>query len=559
MSSETEDKKFKSFIGRHLYEMLPEIYRTRDNAEQDRLGDLAKYLDACGEQLDLIRNTLDQLFADSFPDQLEMEENQPEKNNGDIENQDKKGEEESRDCQSWLLPYLAQLLDVRLVSPQVEGRRKEVANAVTWRQRKGTLPVMENIAEAVAQTDVEIHEGWKRIAVTPRIGMPLLPYKPNVTVIPCIDMPLRKYYMSDHTNNGDDIKSQIPPNIMARHPGLPAVTIDFRYPSRAVKVGAEGEEIPLDPDIKSMTFSGKEVWWQQANPHGVPCFPESYEDVSRRTVDLRTPTWQQGYFHPKRLLLFVPPPTGFFEPGRFTKENKKKNLNLTEDKDHYYNNVWFQGTLSVTAGRLKLEDCVVEELVVESSITTKDEEEPLLDAKNCLIKTGQVKKGLARLEYCTILGDFKYDRIQASDCIFCGLLSPLNQEERDLAKEPNCVRYSRISPETDLSELLEYPSVIESNTTESPVFWKFEYIRNGKMIHRQPGFGQKGCAVLHPATPESIRFGAEDGGEMGVYHNRYYCLMMAAVLDKLRDFLPLGIEPVLIPDVRLSYAPTILV
>ena len=61
-------------------------------------------------------------------------------------------------------------------------------------------------------------------------------------------------------------------------------------------------------------------------------------------------------------------------------------------------------------------------------------------------------------------------------------------------------------------------------------------------------FGGPGCPVLHPATHAGIRFGAEDGGEIGAYHHRHYARRAAAVIDKLRDFLPAGIEPLLIVD-----------
>jgi hypothetical protein len=61
--------------------------------------------------------------------------------------------------------------------------------------------------------------------------------------------------------------------------------------------------------------------------------------------------------------------------------------------------------------------------------------------------------------------------------------------------------------------------------------------------------------VLHHATPPSIRFGAEDGGEMGAYHDRRYALAVEAVRTKLEDFLPLGLQAVLIPDPRLLVAP----
>ena len=56
-------------------------------------------------------------------------------------------------------------------------------------------------------------------------------------------------------------------------------------------------------------------------------------------------------------------------------------------------------------------------------------------------------------------------------------------------------------------------------------------------------------------SPDAIRFGAEDGSEMGAYHHRYYSLKWEAVLDKMREFLPVGIDPVLIQDARLLQVP----
>jgi hypothetical protein len=66
--------EFESRFGRYLYELLPAVYRERDNTLRDphlhveRLGDLARYLDAFGLLLDRLRGMLDQRFADAFPD-----------------------------------------------------------------------------------------------------------------------------------------------------------------------------------------------------------------------------------------------------------------------------------------------------------------------------------------------------------------------------------------------------------------------------------------------------------------------------------------------------------
>jgi hypothetical protein len=68
-------------------------------------------------------------------------------------------------------------------------------------------------------------------------------------------------------------------------------------------------------------------------------------------------------------------------------------------------------------------------------------------------------------------------------------------------------------------------------------------------------YGEYGCGVLHPATSDKVRFGAEDGGEMGAYHGRRYSAGDNAIMNKLEDYLPVGMEAVLIPDNRLLSEP----
>jgi len=122
-------------IGGQLYQLLPEVYR-----ERDKSGDLARYLQGAGELLDGLHATLAQRLDDHFPET----------------------------CQDWLIPYFAELLDVAMRSPEPAGQRAEVANAIAWRQRKGTASVTETIAEAVGLMEAELQEGWRRVARTPR-------------------------------------------------------------------------------------------------------------------------------------------------------------------------------------------------------------------------------------------------------------------------------------------------------------------------------------------------------------------------------------------------------
>ena len=486
----------QSVIGRQLYRLLPEVYRTRDSTDKDGgPRDLQNYLDSCGQLLDRVARTLEQRLADSFPD----------------------GHDGIGPAQTWILPYLAELFDARLVSPAPTGRARELGNAIRWRQRKGTLAAVEQIAQAVSGTEVELQEGWKRIIRTPRMGQPMLP--------PLAFGDTRQYKTANPADS-------------ARQPGLPVATIDFRRPSRAVTNSDQ-----THPLGRFSNFVGKPRFWVHVNPFGSPCFPDSYEDVSLRTIDLRTPDWRRGHIHPRRVLLFAPPPIGFFKPGWEKEPATTGDLTFSIDQPHVVEGQIFDGKLTVSSGRLTLRRCAVRELVIQSADA---DDGPSLIAEDCLFDKVTVSR-TARLEYCTVLSSFETQRIQASDCIFVRdvtFTDPV-QESR------GCIRFSRISQNT--SEVEKLSSF--DNTTRKPVFFHLPVCDGDTLVLNEAAFGEPGCGVLHPATSDAICFGAEDRGEMGVYHRQHHCLRQAAVLEKLKDFLPLGIEAVWIPDPRLLQPP----
>lgn len=475
--------------GRQLWRLLPEVYRNRDN------GDLAEYLDGCGVLLDRIKNTLHQRLADAFADIPD----------------------EGRKCQDWLLPYIADLFDVRLVSPDADGRREEVALAVGLRQRKGTLASVETIAQSVAQTEVEIQEGWRRTAVTPRMG----------------------------------------------HPRMTPTTIDFRNCSRAVRTTAQ------DPESRLTRFGTEPVRWRQANPNGRPCFPGSFEDVSRRTVDLRSPDWRRGHVHPRRLLLFAPPPAWFFASEdtampwtqRDAPENQEKFQTETdaegrvifrglthdplpvkgavvlEDEGVFrFENIRLENSLTVKKGYLELRSAAAPQV----RVFTIDTDRPVIDAKDSLLGRLQAARGLSRLEYVTVLGLCLSEILEASDSIFMG---PIHRHhDSDIPPEKGCIRYSRIPQSLAVAPKPKLTLIDTTNTVETPLFFSETY-------------GDRGCGVLHPGGPAAVRFGAEDGGEMGACHARHLVLRVQAALSKLNDFLPLGMSAVWIDDPRLNVPP----
>ena len=727
---------FDSRLGKQLYDLLPEIYRTRDKtAGKTGRGSgteaLARYLDAHGHLLDLIHETLEQQLDDVSPET----------------------------SQDWLLPYFAQLLAANILSPDAKGRHAEIAHAVAWRQRKGTIKSAEAIAEAVGQMEVEIQEGWKRVAVTPRIAMPVIPAQAWDDALKHLDMRV--------------------PSDAAQHPDLPAAMVDMRRPSRAV------EAQPTNPAARISRFGGIEQTWRQTNRHGVPCFPGSFDDVSRRTVDLRTHVAATGNYHPKRLLVFAPPHTGFFPlPAiQLAWDQRKDPLYAHLIEEYEENGVWvirnttdrvieisddatliparpyrvegihFQTKLSVAEGgflqlncveavavqvdtfsadepalnaedclfnvlsvgsgtarlrnstildtaslsdldaadcifmdvtgtsitgvvqssrlpvgfpidpeKITLEDCTTtvpaffaarisfstnnkvhngagvlkpdcdpsiyagasdggemgyfhngrkgrpmiiegdqslanpaqggyplediifkgavdagggklvlirsaaKSLVVNSALSYDGSGEvmPSLEATDCLFDNLDVSFGLARLEYCTVMKRAGCKHLQASDSIFAGSITSVSKPNTGMQAPSffNCVRYSVIPADLDqgIANVLRLVDASDtttpgSNTLEIPVFVQFVYCSSDGHEHRTAMFGEPGYGVLDPVTPGAIRFGAEDGGEMGVCHHKYFSLKDEAVLDKMREFLPVGIEPVLIQDTRLLHVP----
>lgn len=125
-----------------LYDLLPVIHRQRDAEEGWPLRALLRVI---GEQVNLIEADMDQLYENWF-----------------IET-----------CEDWVVPYIGDLIGYRLVHEAGEPGdptlpqsrqlnkilipRREVANTIAYRRRKGTLALLELLAHDVA--------GWPARAV----------------------------------------------------------------------------------------------------------------------------------------------------------------------------------------------------------------------------------------------------------------------------------------------------------------------------------------------------------------------------------------------------------
>jgi hypothetical protein len=462
----------QSRFGRALYEALPEVYRTRDGLACDKgggEGHLAAYLDSCGKLLDVIYNSLDQRYKDCFPET----------------------------CQEWLLPYFAELLGTTALSPHLEGRREEIMHAVAWRQGKGTLRTIEEIARKIGGFEtLLVQEGWKRVARTANID---------------------SLFVS--------------PEIVDLH-----------------------KKSPKD-------FAG-------------------HRNTAPHSVDVRKPSWLHGHANPYAILLYVLPFSGFFAGGEIVNfQWKNVTVNGSQDIDSWFDtrkspvlpselmgleydgkeNAWFfykkpgvkkiihiggnkelkpaaryrfaelnlDGSLTVPTGAyLVLEKLAAREIHVNNNTTNT----PLsgLIANDCLLKAVHAPNSFVQLAYCTVLDEMFAELLKANGCIFMEALYKNGQKKNP---SPGEIRYSRHSQE-------EVFGRFAGNTMETPVFYSQEW-------------GKPDCGVMHSALPESIRYGAEDGGEMGAFHHRTVVLAWEAVIRKLADYLPAGMNVALIPDETL--------
>src|SRR2546429_9975827 len=109
-----------------LYSLLPAVYRIRDS---ERGYPLRALLGLISTQAELVKTDIDGLYDDLF-----------------IET-----------CADWVIPYIGDLVANNALYEAVRGRRADVAKTIYYRRRKGTLPMLEELARDVT--------GWSAHAV----------------------------------------------------------------------------------------------------------------------------------------------------------------------------------------------------------------------------------------------------------------------------------------------------------------------------------------------------------------------------------------------------------
>ena len=118
-----------------MYALLPAIYRLRD---ADQGGPLQALLSVIAEQAAVLDEDLAQLYDDQF-----------------IET-----------CANWVVPYIGDLIGYRTLNDEAEftNPRAEVANTISYRRRKGTAAMLEQLARDVTGWDAHVVEFFLLLA-----------------------------------------------------------------------------------------------------------------------------------------------------------------------------------------------------------------------------------------------------------------------------------------------------------------------------------------------------------------------------------------------------------
>ena len=143
------DDHYAAYYADKLWNLIPAIYRFEDTDSYDRNGPLRELVNRIGQQAAILRRATDRLWDDQS-----------------IET-----------CDDWVIPYIADLLDARLVSGlAAREQRLNVAKTIYYRRRKGTVAVLEELASDITGWNACVVEFFRRMGRTrhgldPQVGL----------------------------------------------------------------------------------------------------------------------------------------------------------------------------------------------------------------------------------------------------------------------------------------------------------------------------------------------------------------------------------------------------
>jgi hypothetical protein len=147
------DDRYDAWYAESLWQLLPAVYRAADSDSFDEKGPLRELVERIGVQVAIVRRSIDQLWEDQS-----------------IET-----------CDDWVVPYLGDLVAANLLNrSDPRSQRLQVAKAIYYRRRAGTLSIIEEGARDVTGWETHVVEFFRRLARTrhnldPEIGLPEVP------------------------------------------------------------------------------------------------------------------------------------------------------------------------------------------------------------------------------------------------------------------------------------------------------------------------------------------------------------------------------------------------
>src|SRR5580698_1065152 len=144
--SDSAADNYATYYADKLWNLLPAIYRALDtdqfaidSGQLDVHGPLREMVKRIGATTADVRRSIDRLWE-----------------NQSIET-----------CDDWVIPYIGDLLATNLVnSLDARGQRLDVANTVYYRQRKGTVAILEEIAADITGWNARVVEFFRRMGRT---------------------------------------------------------------------------------------------------------------------------------------------------------------------------------------------------------------------------------------------------------------------------------------------------------------------------------------------------------------------------------------------------------
>jgi hypothetical protein len=130
-----------------LWNLLPAVYRTLDTDQFQSPsggsasvnGPLREMVNRIGSTSAVLRQSIDRLWE-----------------NQSIET-----------CDDWVIPYIAELIGTRLIQGlDTAGQRLDVANTISYRRRKGTVGLLEQLAHDISGWDAKVVEFFRRLGRT---------------------------------------------------------------------------------------------------------------------------------------------------------------------------------------------------------------------------------------------------------------------------------------------------------------------------------------------------------------------------------------------------------